>query len=89
MQDETTLRLKGADERAAAHGAVPGDSSGGAFAIASGIEPAQAENARSMIAARLPILSPEEDEQLVRDAGFSGVNLLYAGLAFRSWVAYA
>jgi tRNA (cmo5U34)-methyltransferase len=60
-----------------------------AFAIASGIDPAQAENARSMIAERLPILSPQEDEQLLRDAGFSGVSLFYVGMAFRGWVAYA
>lgn len=60
-----------------------------AFAIASGIDPAQANNARTMIAERLPILSPEEDEQLLRDAGFSGVSLFYVGMAFRGWVAYA
>lgn len=60
-----------------------------AFAVASGVEPSQAENARSMIAARLPILAPEDDEQLLRDAGFSGVSLFYAGFAFRGWVAYA
>jgi tRNA (cmo5U34)-methyltransferase len=41
-----------------------------------------------MIAARLPILAPEDDEQLLRDAGFTGVSLFYAGLAFRGWVAY-
>jgi tRNA (cmo5U34)-methyltransferase len=60
-----------------------------AFAVASGVEPSQAENARSMIAARLPILAPEDDEQLLRDAGFSGVSLFYAGFAFRGWVARA
>lgn len=60
-----------------------------AFAVASGVEPSQAENARSMIAARLSILSPEDDEQLLRDAGFSGVSLFYAGFAFRGWVAYS
>jgi len=60
-----------------------------AFAVASGVEPAQAENARAMIAARLPILSPDEDEQLLRAAGFTGVSLFYAGFAFRGWVAYA
>jgi tRNA (cmo5U34)-methyltransferase len=60
-----------------------------AFAVTSGVEPSQAENARSMIAARLPILSPEDDEQLLRDAGFGGVSLFYAGFAFRGWVAYA
>lgn len=60
-----------------------------AFAVASGVEPSQAENARSMIAARLPILAPEDDEQLLRDAGFGGVSLFYVGFAFRGWVAYA
>lgn len=60
-----------------------------AFAVASGVGPAQAESARSAIAARLPILAPEDDEQLLRDAGFSGVSLFYVGFAFRGWVAYA
>lgn len=60
-----------------------------AFAIASGVEPSQAENARSAIAARLPILAPEDDEQMLRDAGFSGVSLFYVGFAFRGWVGYA
>lgn len=59
-----------------------------AFAVSSGVEPSQAEKARSMIAARLPILSPEGDEQVLRDAGFAGINLFYTGFAFRGWVAY-
>ena len=41
------------------------------------------------IAARLPIFAPEEDEQLLLDAGFSDVNLFYAGFAFRGWIACA
>lgn len=60
-----------------------------AFAVASGVEPSQAENARSAIGARLPILAPEEDEQLLREAGFEGIALFYVGFAFRGWVAYA
>ncbi|NNM72281.1 class I SAM-dependent methyltransferase [Enterovirga aerilata] len=60
-----------------------------AFAIASGVERSQAENARSEIAERLPILAPEDDERLLRDAGFSGTSLFYMGFAFRGWVAYA
>ena len=60
-----------------------------AFATASGVERAQAENAAAQIGARLPILAPEDDEQLLRDAGFSDVSLFYAGFAFRGWVAYA
>lgn len=60
-----------------------------AFAISSGVEPSQAEKARSGIGAQLPILAPDDDEQLLRDAGFSGVGLFYAGFTFRGWVAYA
>ncbi|RED37731.1 tRNA (cmo5U34)-methyltransferase [Rhodopseudomonas thermotolerans] len=60
-----------------------------AFSITSGIDPVQANAARAGIAERLPILSPEDDEQLLREAGFSGVSLFYVGFAFRGWVAYA
>lgn len=60
-----------------------------AFAIASGIEHSQAEGAKSGIGERLPILSPDEDETLLREAGFTGVSLFYAGFAFRGWVAWA
>jgi tRNA (cmo5U34)-methyltransferase len=60
-----------------------------AFAVASGIESARAEEARAAIGARLHILSPDEDEAILREAGFSGVSLFYAGFAFRGWVAYA
>jgi hypothetical protein len=34
------------------------------------------------------MLSPQEDEALLEEAGFSGVSLFYAGLSFRGWVAY-
>lgn len=60
-----------------------------AFAAASGIEPEKAERARAGIAAQLPILAPETDEELLREAGFSGVSLFYAAFTFRGWVAYA
>ncbi|MGJ7037274.1 tRNA (cmo5U34)-methyltransferase [Shinella sp. BE166] len=56
-----------------------------AFGGASG----NAESARQAIATKLSILSPEEDESLLREAGFSDVSLIYAGLTFRGWVAYA
>jgi tRNA (cmo5U34)-methyltransferase len=59
-----------------------------AFAIASGVPAADAKNAASAIGERLPILSPEEDEALLVEAGFTDVRLFYAGLTFRGWVAY-
>jgi tRNA (cmo5U34)-methyltransferase len=54
-----------------------------------GTDPANAESAKRAIATKLSILSPEEDEALLRDAGFSNVSLFYAGLSFRGWVGYA
>lgn len=38
---------------------------------------------------RLPFLSPEADEALLREAGFRDVGLFFAALTFRGWVAYA
>jgi len=37
----------------------------------------------------LSILSPEEDEACLREAGFDKIALFYAGFSFRGWVAYA
>lgn len=59
------------------------------FAVSSGIDRDKAENARSAIAAKLPILSPDQDEAILREGGFSDVSLFYAGFTFRGWVAYA
>jgi tRNA (cmo5U34)-methyltransferase len=59
-----------------------------AFATSSGVEWAQADSARLAIGARLPVLSPEQDEELLREAGFADVCLFYAGFTFRGWVAH-
>lgn len=59
------------------------------FAISSGVDPTSVANARTAIAAQLPILSPEQDEAILRDAGFTDVSLFYTGFTFRGWVAYA
>jgi tRNA (cmo5U34)-methyltransferase len=59
------------------------------FAIASGVDAEKAEAASVGIAAKLPILTPEQDEAILREAGFSNVSLFYAGFTFRGWVGYA
>lgn len=46
-----------------------------------------AQGAAATIGARLPVLAPEQDEALLREAGFSDVSLFYAGFTFRGWVA--
>jgi tRNA (cmo5U34)-methyltransferase len=60
-----------------------------AFAILSGIDPEQAKAATAAIGKQLPILAPQQDEELMRKAGFSDINVFYVGLAFRGWVAHA
>lgn len=54
-----------------------------------GTAPAQLQQSRDAIAARLTILSPNEEEAQMREAGFGGVSLFYAGLSFRGWIGYA
>jgi tRNA (cmo5U34)-methyltransferase len=60
-----------------------------AFAVASGADPALAQKARAAVAAHLNIFTPEQDEAILRDAGFSGVSLFYAAFTWRGWVASA
>lgn len=56
--------------------------------MASGIAPDQAQRARAAVVAQLPVLSPEQDEAMLRDAGFADVSLFYAGFTVRGWVAH-
>ncbi len=60
-----------------------------AFAAASGVDPQRARAASKAVADRLTVLSPERDVAMLEAAGFGSVELFYAGLAFRGWVAYA
>lgn len=92
---EVRKRLKPGSPFVAAHYSIPrGEvdlwmSRFAAFATSSGIERSQAERSRAGIIERLPILSPEDDQQLLSDAGFNKISLFYVGFAFRGWVAYA
>lgn len=60
-----------------------------AFAAASGLDPALAEKARASVDEALFLLSPDEDDALLRAAGFSDVSLFYAAFTWRGWVGYA
>ncbi|WP_336811011.1 class I SAM-dependent methyltransferase [Bosea sp. MMO-172] len=88
-------RLKPGSPFVAAHYSIPDNeralwmSRSAAFAVSSGIERSQAERARAGVMERLPILSPEGDQQVLSEAGFKDISLFYAGFAFRGWVAYA
>lgn len=58
-----------------------------AFAAASGIPASDAKNAIAAIGSRLPLLSPEQDVELLRAAGFEEIELFYAAFTFKGWVS--
>ncbi|MBR0739929.1 class I SAM-dependent methyltransferase [Bradyrhizobium liaoningense] len=60
-----------------------------AFLTASGVEPERAAAARNAVTNHLEILTPAQDEAILREAGFSEPTLFYTGFTFRGWVAYA
>ncbi|MFC3076758.1 class I SAM-dependent methyltransferase [Phenylobacterium terrae] len=60
-----------------------------AFADRSGADAARSAASGALMAERLQVLSDPEEEELLREAGFSGIALFYAGLSFRGWVAVA
>jgi tRNA (cmo5U34)-methyltransferase len=55
------------------------------FAAYAGIDPNQA----AALDSHLTILSPEQDEAILQEAGFSHVSLFYVSFTFRGWVSYA
>jgi len=53
----------------------------------SGVPAAQARASAMSIGERLPLLSPDQDVALLQAAGFTQVELFYAALTFKGWVA--
>lgn len=58
------------------------------YAAFAGVSAANAESTIAAMSERLPLLSPEQDEAILRDAGFADVALFYAGFTFKGWVGY-
>lgn len=90
-------RLKPGAPFVIAHHSVPGDAVEreqwflrfAAFGTRSGVFAGNAHAAATRIAAELPILSPQEDEALLVQAGFNPVRQFYAAFTFRGWVCAA
>ena len=95
--EELRRRLRPGAPLVAAHGSFPEEqgerilwpSRYAAYALASGAEPEQVSKARTAVAASANMLSPEQDEAILRAAGFSDVSLFYAAFTWRGWVGYA
>ncbi len=54
-----------------------------AFAAASGVPTAQAEGSIAAIRQRLPVLSPQQDADQLREAGFTDIELFYCAFTFK------
>jgi tRNA (cmo5U34)-methyltransferase len=55
----------------------------------SGTDPEMVARARTHVKAMLHSVGPGRDEALLKEAGFTGVELVFAGLVWRGWVGYA
>lgn len=60
-----------------------------AYAIASGADPDQAQGARQAVATSLNMMAPEDDVEILAEAGFTDVSMFYAAFTWRGWVGYA
>ncbi len=94
---EIHRRLKPGAPFVAAHGSFPQGprkraiwvSRYAAYAVASGVDPERAKNARAALDSGVSMLSPEQDEEILRDAGFADVDLFFAAFTWRGWIANA
>lgn len=60
-----------------------------AFGDREGLDWAKAAATARMMTERLPLLTPAQEEDLLREAGFTDVELYYAAFSFRGWVGTA
>lgn len=92
---EIGRRLRPGGRLVVAHHAPPHDgrerwmARSAAFADQGRVDWAKSGATGSMMAERLPLLTPADEEDLLREAGFSDVALFYAAFSFRGWVATA
>ncbi|NII11073.1 class I SAM-dependent methyltransferase [Oleiagrimonas sp. C23AA] len=59
------------------------------YITSNGVPVGNATQSIEAMAKRLPLLSPEAEVRLLKQAGFNSPSLFYAGLTFKGWVAYA
>lgn len=60
-----------------------------AFGDHDGLDWLKAATSGRILTERLTLLSPNEEEELLREVGFSDIAMFYAALSFRGWVASA
>lgn len=60
-----------------------------AYAVASGVDPDTLANARASQRANAALATPQRDEGLLKEAGFTGVETFFFAMNWFGWVAYA
>jgi len=94
---EIRSRLRPGAPFVVAHGCLPEEGGGrgvwasryAAFAIASGADPDQVERARAAVEASANMVRPEQDEAILREAGFADTSLFFAAFTWRGWIGHA
>jgi tRNA (cmo5U34)-methyltransferase len=92
---EVFHRMKPGTPCVVAHHSFPNDEAGkdkwlsryAAYGAASGVSMTAPEKGIAAMRKRLPVLSPEQDVALLREAGFTDIELFYAAFTFKGWVA--
>lgn len=59
-----------------------------AMMVSHGMPAEQAAKSTETLKTRLPILSPQQDQALLAEAGFTDIQLFYAAFTFKGWVGY-
>lgn len=60
-----------------------------AYAMASGVDEATLAGARASQEANTGLVPPVRNEAILTEAGFSGIEVFYVGMAWRGWIGYA
>lgn len=60
-----------------------------AYLVANGLAPDDADKAREAISAKVPLLTPEHDRDILQAAGYSDITEFFSTFTFRGWVCYA
>lgn len=80
-----------------AHGCLPQDPARralwldryAAYAVGSGVDPEQAKTMRTTVEASINMLSPEEDEAILRSGGFRDASLFFSAFTWHGWIGHA
>ena len=94
---EIVRRLKPGAPFIAAHTSFPQNGSARelwlsryeAFAIASGVDPEMARGASTSVSDMLPVLTLQEDLDILENAGLQDVTSFYSAFMWQGWVGYA